>query len=197
LIEHLGLLTLIITDLDSEAAGTKAQPAPGAGQTTSNTTLQNWVPARAEVDALWAATPTERTLETPDDQLFAVRAAYQLPVEVTPPGAAVADIAYPYTFEDALAFENLEFFAVLPGTGLAAKFRNAVTGGGGVAATGAAMFDALKTGKKAELALDILNADTFETLAVPRYIAEGLVWLQERLRKKQIEVLPPAEEAAE
>jgi len=154
------------------------------------------VPARAEVDALWAATPAERTLETPGDQLFAVRAAYQLPVEVTPPGAGVAEIAYPYTFEDALALENLAFFAVLPGTGLAAKFRNAIAAGGGVAAIGAAMFDALKTGKKAEFALDILYAETFETLVVPRYIAEGLTWLQERLKKKQIEVLPPAEEAA-
>ncbi|GEC15824.1 AAA family ATPase [Nitrobacter winogradskyi] len=196
LIDHLGLLTLIITDLDSEVAGTKTQPAPGGGQTTNNTTLQDWVPARAEVDALWAATPTERTLETPDDQLFAVRAAYQLPVEVTPPGAVVAETAYPYTFEDALAFENLAFFAALPGTGLAAKFRNAIAAGGGVAAIGAAMFEALKTGKKAEFALDILYAETFETLTVPRYIAEGPIWLQERLKKKQIEVLPPAEEAA-
>ena len=52
------------------------------------------------------------------------------------------------------------------------------------------------TGKKAEFALDILYAETFETLTVPRYIAEGLTWLQERLKKKQIEVLPPVEETA-
>jgi hypothetical protein len=79
---------------------------------------------------------------------------------------------------------------------VAAKFRNAIAAGGGVAAIGAAMFEALKTSKKAEFALDIPYAETFETLTVPRYIAEGLIWLQERLKKKQIEVLPPAEEAA-
>ena len=195
LVDHLGLLTLIITDLDSEAAGTKAQPAPGAGQTTNNTTLQNWVPARAQVDVLWAVTPAERTLETADDPLFAVRAAYQVPVEVTLPGALVAETAYPYTFEDALAFENLAFFAALPGSGLAAKFRNAISAGGGVVAISAAMFEALKTGKKAEFALEILYAETFETIRVPLYIAEGLTWLQERLKKKQIDVLPQAEDA--
>jgi hypothetical protein len=31
---------------------------------------------------------------------------------------------------------------------------------------------------------------------VPRYIAEGLTWLQERLKKKQIEILPATEGAA-
>lgn len=196
LIDHLGLLTLIITDLDSQAAGTKTKPAPGVGQTTNNTTLQTWVPARAEVDALWAATPTERTLEAPGDQLFAVRAAYQRPVEVILPGSVTAETAYPYTFEDALAFENLAFFATLPGPGLTTKFRDAIAAGGGAAVIGAAFFEALKTGKKAEFALDILDAETFDALTVPRYIAEGLIWLQERLKKKQIEVLPPVAEVA-
>ncbi|BBK29665.1 hypothetical protein STHU_02990 [Allostella humosa] len=191
LIDHLGLLTLIITDLDSLAVGTTtaAPPAPGAGQTTNNTSLQVWVPAEAGVDALWAATPAQRTIEA--DQLYAVRAAYQMPVQVVLPGAAAPATAYPYTFEDALAFENLTFFAALEGTGLIAKFRGAIAAGGGTAAIGQAMFDALRTGKKAEFALDVLDAEGFETLTVPGYIAEGLTWLQERLKKKQIEILPP------
>jgi len=154
------------------------------------------VPAQADVDALWGATPTERTLEPAGDPLFAVRAAYQLPVEVTLPGAAASETAYPYTFEDALAFENLAFFAVLPGSGLVAKFRDAIAAGGSAATVGAAMFEALKTGKKAEFALDVLDAETFETLTVPCYIAEGLTWLQERLKKKQIEILPAIKGAA-
>jgi hypothetical protein len=195
LIDHLGLLTLIITDLDSQAAGTttSAPPAPGAGQTTNNTTLRQWVPAQVNVDTLWSTTPAERILEPTGDPLFAVRAAYQLPVEVTLPGAAASETAYPYTFEDALAFENLAFFATLPGSGLVAKFREAIAAGGGAVAVGMAMFEALKTGKKAEFALDVLDADTFETLTVPRYIAEGLTWLQERMKKKQIDILPAIE----
>lgn len=198
LIQHLGLLTLIITDLDSKAAGTttSAPPTPGIGQTTNNTTLRDWVPERAEIDALWATTPVERTRERADDPLFAVRAAYQLPVEVTFPVSGTSETAYPYTFEDALVFENLAFFAALPGFGLVARFRDAIAQGGGAAAVGAAMFEALKTGKKAEFALDVLDAASFETLSVPRYIAEGLTWLQERVKKKQVESLPTLKGAA-
>lgn len=192
LIDHLGLLTLIITDLDSQAAGTttSAPPMPGAGQTTNNATLRKWVPAKTDVDTLWKMTPAERTLELVSDPLFAVRAAYQLPVEVTLPGASTSETAYPYTFEDALVFENLAMFATLPGSGLVARFRDAIAKGGGAGAIGAVMFEALKTGKKAEFALDVLNGPSFETLLVPRYIAEGLTWLQERIKKKQVESLP-------
>lgn len=198
LIDHLGLLTLIITDLDSQAPGTTASapPRPGAGQTTNNTTLQQWVPARSKIDALWAATPAERTLEFVGDPLFAVRAAYQLPVEVMPPNAAVSETAYPYTFEDALVFENLSFFSSLPGHGLAAKLRDVIAAGGSAATLGEAMFHVLKSGKKAEFALDVLNAEAFESLTVPLYIAEGLAWLQERLAKKQVDILPSVEGAA-
>jgi predicted ATP-dependent endonuclease of OLD family len=195
LLEHLGLLTLIITDLDSQADGEKSQPKPAVGQTTNNTTLHLWVPARAEIDALWAATPSERTLERDNDHLFAVRAAYQLPVEVVLPGSTVAETAYPYTFEDALAFENLSFFSALGSPGLAKKFRDAISTGGGTAAMGEAMFEALKTGKKAEFALEILFSESFDTLTVPRYIAEGLTWLQDRLEKKQTDVVPLAGKA--
>lgn len=195
LIDHLGLLTLIITDLDSQAAGatSSAPPTPGVGQTTNNTTLRQWVPGQASVEALWGKTPAERTIERAGDPLFAVRVAYQLPVEVTLPGASGSETAYPYTFEDAFAFENLAIFAALPGTGLVAKFRDAIAANGSAAAVGAAMFEALKTSKKAEFALDVLDAEGFETLMMPRYIAEGLAWLQERLKKKQIDILPPIE----
>lgn len=71
---------------------------------------------------------------------------------------------------------TFSFFAALPGTGLVAKFRDAIAAGGGATTVGAAMFTALKTGKKAEFALDVLDAEMFETLSVPRYINEGLTW---------------------
>jgi predicted ATP-dependent endonuclease of OLD family len=198
LIEHLGLLTLIITDLDSQAAGTTsaAPPDPGTGQTTNNTTLREWLPAKTDVEMLWRTTPEERTLERADDPLFAVHAAYQLPVDVILPGATASEKAYPYTFEDALAFSNPTFFANLQGTGLVAKFREAINLGGGAAAVGKAMFEALRTGKKAEFALDVLDSEAFEKLTVPGYIEAGLMWLEQRLKKKQMEVLPVIEEPA-
>lgn len=90
LIDHLGLLTLIVTDLDSltGTGGSSVQPALGAGQKTNNATLKTWVPALDDVDALIDAKPAAKTIKDAGDTLFAVRAAYQTPVEVTMPGAA-------------------------------------------------------------------------------------------------------------
>lgn len=192
LIEHLGLLTLVITDLDTltETGGTSAQPAKGAGQKTNNATLKTWIPAMDDVDALVDADDKAKTLCSDDDPLFAVRVAYQVPVEVTPPGAAGPDTAFPYTFEDALVFENIAFFAAFEGAGLVRKFREAMEAGGRAAAIGSRMYQALKDGKKAEFALDVLEAEGFDGLVVPRYIAEGLEWLLAQLKKKQAEILP-------
>ena len=198
LIDHLGLLTLIVTDLDTLDFTTQKsiQPAIGSGQITDNDTLKSWVPAITDVDALINADAATKTLDAEEDALFAVRVAYQMPLAVTVPGAVAAETAYPYTFEDALAFENLDFFAGLAGHGLVRKFRDAIEAGGGVQAIGQKMYEALRDGKKAEFALDVILAEGFDALTVPRYIAEGLEWLQERLIKKQAEILPVAEAMA-
>ena len=101
----------------------------------------------------------------------------------------------PYTFEDALAFDNLSFFVELDGTGLIRKFRDAIADGGGATAIGGKMYLALKNGKKAEFALDVMEVENFDTIVVPRYIAEGLEWLLAQLKKKQVEILPLVKEA--
>lgn len=191
LIDHLGLLTLIVTDLDSltGVGGVSVQPTKGAGQKSANTTLKTWTPALEDIDALMDATAEAKTLTVAGDNLFSVRAAYQTPIAVTMPGAAAQETAYPYTFEDALVFENLPYFSVFAGTGLSAKFRAAINTGGGAAAVGLSMFNALREGKKAEFALDVLMASDFTDLVVPRYIAEGLQWLLEQMKKKQVEIL--------
>jgi len=79
---------------------------------------------------------------------------------------------------------------------LVRKFRNAITAGGDATAIGAKMYDALRGGKKAEFALDILEVTEFGNVAVPRYIAEGLEWLLHQLKKKQVEVLPQQRQKA-
>ncbi|MEA3539248.1 MAG: AAA family ATPase [Pseudomonadota bacterium] len=192
LIEHLGLLTLIITDLDTLVAtgGAAVQPALGAGQKTNNATLKGWLPAIDEVDVLLASDAAAKTLRVDGDPLFAVRAAYQTPVEVVTNGGVAAETAYPYTFEDALAFANLGLFETLQGTGLVRKFREAIAAGGGATAIGAKLYNALANGKKAEFALDVLEAENFDQIIVPQYIAEGLEWLLAQLKKKQVEILP-------
>lgn len=197
LIDHLGLLTLIITDLDTldGTGGASVQPAKGANQKTNNATLKTWVPGLEDVDALMDADAAAKTLRVDGDPLFAVRVAYQTPLAVTPPGSAEPETAYPYTFEDALAFENLAVFSALEGTGLVRKFREAITAGGGAATIGKSMYDALKKGKKAEFALDVLEVEKFDAIVIPGYIAEGLDWLLKQLRKKQVEILPQAKQA--
>ncbi len=196
LIEELGLLTLIVTDLDSLGAtgGASVQPAPGAGQVTNNATLKTWLPKLADIDALYAADAARKTKR--HDPLFAVRVAYQMPLKVTVPKSGNEETAYPYTFEDAFVFENLDFFGKLAGYGLVAKFRDAITNETTAAAIGAQMYAALKSGKKAEFALEIIDAKSFDSLKVPSYIAEGLEWLEKQLRKKQVEILPVDKETA-
>jgi hypothetical protein len=183
-----------VTDLDSLGAtgGVAVQPAPGAGQVTGNATLKTWIPELADIDALFVAGAAKKTKQ--HDPLFAVRIDYQTPFKVTVPKSGKEEIAYPYTFEDALSFENLDFFAKLGGYGLVAKFRDAIMKETTAAAIGEKMYAALKTGKKAEFALDIIDAKAFDDLNVPRYIAEGLEWLEKQLRKKQVEILPVAED---
>lgn len=190
LIEHLGLLTLIVTDLDTldKASGSAVQPARGARQVTNNETLKRWVPKIDDVDQLLSLDSAAKVAI--HDRLFEVRVAYQVPLEVTRPGATMAETAYPYTFEDALAFENIHLFSSFDGTGLVRKFRDAINDGTNVADIGNRLFVALRNGKKAEFALDVLDEETFTALIVPRYIAEGLAWLQAQLKKKQIEILP-------
>jgi predicted ATP-dependent endonuclease of OLD family len=197
LIEHLGLLTLIITDLDTldGTGGVSVQPARGANQKTNNATLKTWVPRVEDADVLMDADAAAKTLRVDGDPLFAVRVAYQTPVAVSVSGSTEPATAYPYTFEDALAFENLPFFSGLDGTGLVRKFRDAITAGGGATAIGERMYIALKNGKKAEFALGVLEVEKFESIVVPGYIAEGLEWLLKQLKKKQVEILPREEQA--
>jgi predicted ATP-dependent endonuclease of OLD family len=197
LIDHLGLLTLIVTDLDTldKTGGASVQPAMGVDQKTNNATLKTWVPGTDDVDTLLDAPVAYKIQSQPEDQLFAVRVAYQTPLTVTLPGTDAPEIALPYTFEDALVFENLAFFAALKGTGLVRKFSDAIEAGGGAAAIGEQMYLALKNGKKAEFALDVIETEGFKDLVVPRYIAEGLEWLLLQLKKKRVEILPKVEVA--
>jgi predicted ATP-dependent endonuclease of OLD family len=193
LIEHLGLLTLIVTDIDTLGADQKsAQPERGKNQVTNNATLKSWVPSESDVDTLFDTEPQKKVESY--RSLFAVRVAYQYPLPVTRSGQTVEETAYPYTFEDALALENLAFFSTLEGDGLVRKFRAAVDSGTSIANIGEQMFEALKSGKKAEFALDVLMSSDFKGLMVPRYIKEGLEWLEGQLKKKQAEILPAAKD---
>lgn len=190
LIEHLQLPTLIITDLDSlnGASGAAEQPQRGSGQKTNNDTLKSWVPKLESIDELCALVSSEKIVPG-DDELFGIRVSYQIPQTIALRDLAPEEVV-PYTFEDALVFENLTFFAALQGKGLVRKFRDAIANSPSPKALGSDMFAELRSGKKAEFALDVINAQQFESLQVPTYIAEGLTWLQSRLVKEESAATP-------
>lgn len=195
LINALGLLTLVVTDLDAgNLVDGKVNAAPverGANQLTNNNVLKSWAPEITKVDDLLLAKSKEKIRE--GDQLFAVRVAYQLPIALAKTGDEKSEEALPSTFEDALVFENANFFSNLEGHGLVRKFRDALKKEG-IIAIGTAMFDALRKGNKAEFSLDVLLSEDFSNLKCPTYIAEGLIWLEERLKRKQVDVLPTIEQ---
>ncbi|OOG65631.1 ATP-dependent endonuclease [Rhodanobacter sp. B04] len=186
LIEKIGLTTLVITDIDScNAAGASAPPVRGAGCTTRNTTLRTWWPVINDLDPLLDRPESEK-VKVHADENFSLRVAYQSPIQATFKGATAEALSY--TLEDAIVMANLGLFETLPGTGLIAKFRNAITASADLNALSGALMTALEGGGKAEFALDLLEIEAPLSLTPPSYIREGLLWLAAQLEHKQVEL---------
>lgn len=102
LIEHLGLTTLVITDLDAAESpgGQSVPPARGKQQVTRNATLKTWHPGFESLDGLLTATEDQKIKRY--DDLFSVRVAYQFPLQVKLDDKSSPVEALPNTFEDAL-----------------------------------------------------------------------------------------------
>lgn len=205
LIERIGLITLVITDIDScNAAGASAPPVRGAGCTTRNATLRTWWPIINDLDSLLDK-PEHEKVKAYADENFSVRVAYQSPIQATFKGETAEALSY--TLEDAIVMANLDLFETLPGTGLIAKFRTAIANSADLNALGDALKTALEGGGKAEFALDLLEIEDPRSLMPPAYIKDGLLWLAGQLEQKQVELglaqivenddAPPAGEAPE
>lgn len=188
LIEHLGLSTLIITDIDAKDGTTNAAVVPkrGAGQRARNETVKTWIPKEESLDVLLDMKSGEKVLA--DLSGYAVRVAYQTPISMVFKSKDAVE-ALANTFEDALVYENPELFAKLDGHGLIAKFRDALNDSADLAELAVKASDALKNGTKAEFALDILFSEEVGQLKVPSYIDEGLAWLAEQLKRKEDDVV--------
>ncbi len=192
LLETLGLLSLVITDLDSiEASGTsKARPERGKGYRTGNTTLKDWVPKKESLDDLLDLADDAK--ETAD---HLVRVAYQCPVTVKYKEDEAEEEAIPYTFEDSLALTNVELFrGYKEPIGLLKKFKTALDKET-LEDASKEMFTNLQNGSKAEMALELLYLTEPDKVQPPAYISDGLKWLQEALDARKVDVL--ATEAAE
>lgn len=201
LLTHLGLNTLIITDIDAKDADNKAVlPTRGAGFTSRNETLKTWIPKEESLDALLDKVPEDLASSQPSG--YGVRVAYQQPIQATfntkIPAEALAN-----TFEDALVYENIELFRSMEGSGLIGRFRDAIRQSTDLQNLANQVARALKQGGKAEFAMDLLYSDEIDNLKVPSYIDKGLLWLAQQLQRKEDEFsgkipsAPVAEEANE
>lgn len=197
LIEHLGLISLIITDLDSvEPSKRKAVPPQrNKNYLTGNDTLKEWHPQKSALDELLDFRDEDK-VKGSDIPKFSVRVAYQKPISVclNQDNKLVEVLAT--TFEDSLALENIPFFESLKSTGLAAAIRKALRKAKTSNELTAALSAAVRKADKASFALDLLVRNPAK-LVVPSYINEGLTWLESQLRReKRANSAPAMAEAA-
>ncbi len=173
LIEKLGVICLVVTDIDSTNDGTKCQPELNKKFKTNNDTLKTWHPQKESLYELLCL--NEEDMVKTDSP---VRVAYQRKIDID------GESIYPYTFEDAMVLENLETFkAITSSTGLLKKM---------VEASKLSVKDAAKKAfeeinsigaKKAEFALDILYFEDPSKIKPPLYIKNGLQWVADQLTK--------------
>jgi predicted ATP-dependent endonuclease of OLD family len=179
LIETLGLLTLVITDLDSIGKDTTGKELPEREKEyrTGNDTIKIWVPEKTSLDEVLDVSSEDKVKDG------FVRVAYQN--EMTVVYLKNEKTAIPYTFEDALVLSNIDLFkGRASSTGLIKKMAEAVNKPTLTEAS-QALFEALgKNSKKAEMALELLFTTEPNELEPPQYIAEALEWLQEQLKSK-------------
>jgi hypothetical protein len=195
LIEHLSLNTLIITDIDAvdKETHSKAIPKMSGNMVTSNNVLKRWHPKEEGFDNL-IALPEDRK-ELSYDDFFSIRVAYQVSLKVEINGKPIA--AFPSTFEDALVFENIDYFKGATGDGLIKKFKQAIDENDDIGKLQESLMKALSKGSKAEFALDMLFSQDPALFNVPSYIHRGLKWMEGRLLKRQQEVALPESEPAD
>jgi predicted ATP-dependent endonuclease of OLD family len=209
LIEFLGITALIVTDIDSvtppvdQAANQDPEvdddAAPGsacmvhvADAVTSNQTLIQWLPGRQTIVELLDATPESRTQVRVEDGDALIRVAYQSPVDVRWRGATMRMTGR--TLEEAFAFENLAWCQDGERADLKLRVRGSAEFDGAQLAE--RLHNRIKSSgfNKTDFALALLAQDP-ATWRVPRYIAEGLQWLESMITPSSVQVV--AEQAVE
>jgi hypothetical protein len=190
LIEHLGLTTLLITDVDPgepEGHHKFTSPQRGANLVCNNPTLKEWHPGKNSYDELLALGTEEKAKLYPQ-QRFAICVAYQLPVVVTYPGGVDELEVLPATFEDSLVFSNLDAIGSLKDGGkLVTKVQEILNSRVTNKDRSKLISEAVRQANvKAAFALDLLMMkEGVGSLTIPAYIREGLAWLQSQLDNAQ------------
>lgn len=175
LIETLGILTLIITDIDAVDVNGKHIPQRNMGLKTNNDTLKNWLPKKEAIDELLELKREEK--KSKDEKIMV---CYQTPINTCLNGEKIEEIL-PYTFEDSLIYSNLNIFKKFTiKNGFSKKMIEAINSSD-IKEAQQQIFDELKNLKKAEVAINLLYLDNTENLLAPVYIQEGLKFLSSKL----------------
>jgi len=186
LLETLGLLSLVITDLDSigESGPAKVFPERDKNYRTGNTTLKEWIPTKELLDDLFDCTDDNKQSDNKQ-----IRVAYQCPIKLKYKDDSDEEEAIPYTFEDSLALTNLKLFRDYQNPkGLLNKLQEAL-GKDTLNEASEEMFNSLGSGSKAEMALELLYLTEPSDLEPPDYISKGLKWLEDKLAEKKQDFL--------
>ena len=173
LIEKLGIVALVITDLDSVGAdGVSCAPALVADQTTNNDTLKSWHPKKIKIDDLISIPNKNRSL---DDNGASIFVAYQKPVTLDETEVLAR------TFEDALILANFDsdYFQAFPKLKTAKEEFEKET-----RELSESLFEYVQGLSKGDFAFNCLFhlAENDENMfQAPEYICEGLAWLKKKL----------------
>lgn len=219
LIEFLGLVALVITDLDSVTLvanvdeedededtefevpnGEREQPAvKKSGKTclasvegalTSNQTLIQWLPKKQTIAELHSATEASKLQEASGGNGFKVRVTYQVPTSVTWNGGT-ADLCG-RTLEESFGLENADWCQAQAQRHICLKLRTKPA----TPVDLAAGLHKRVTGKsfdKTKFALGVLTEQP-ANWNVPLYIKEGLRWLDSEVSLELPFPLPAATE---
>ncbi|WP_407220380.1 AAA family ATPase [Enterobacter sp. CPE_E1214] len=196
LIDILGIPTLVITDTDAQcppvetpedSGSSRAKPKAirpklGKGYITGSHSIKTWLGGEDDLD---------KVLSMPEHKKVCgkVRVAFQygIPIKFKPDGDEA--LAYPYTFEDAIALTNPDLFRnVEKPTGMMRQMQKALKLSS-LEECCEALFEAL-TYDKAEMALDLLFCADPGKLIAPAYIQEGLDWLKQALDDASKDLTP-------
>lgn len=189
LIEFLGITTLIVTDLDSvngqadgEDDADTDEDEDGAGSTcipekpdavTSNQMLAQWLPGRNRIDELLDMDAAGKTIPADPYGLGAIRVTYPCSVDLTLNDEQLQRAGR--TLEVAFAFDNLEWTQQAANADLRLRVRAPQN----LEHLATRLHEKVHSSgyKKTDFALALLAKDPC-AWNVPRYIAEGLQWLE-------------------
>jgi predicted ATP-dependent endonuclease of OLD family len=186
LLETLGLLSLVITDLDSigETGTAKVFPERDKQYRTGNTTLKEWIPKKEALDDLLDCSDDDKQSDNKQ-----IRVVYQCPIKLKYKESSTEEVSIPYTFEDSLALSNIGLFkGYEEPKGLLRKLKEAL-GKDTLSEASREMFNSLGAGSKAGMALELLYLTEPSKLEPPVYISDGLKWLEETLDEKKQDFL--------